>query len=109
MPNVQVRVMATDFETHVAADVASVHLPPLKTGDRMTRAEFERRYEATPHLKKAELIEGVVYVPPPVSAGHSRGHSKLGGWLEVCSASTPGTEAGNNATFRLDEDNEPQP
>ena len=33
-------------------------------GDRLTRDEFERRYEAMPHLKKAELIEGVVHMAP---------------------------------------------
>ena len=43
-----------------------VDIPPLENGDRLTVAEFERRYEAMPHLKKAELIEGVVYVPSPV-------------------------------------------
>src|SRR5262245_17111719 len=41
-------------------------VPPLENGDRLTRAEFERRYRAMPHLKKAELIEGVVYIPSPV-------------------------------------------
>ena len=41
-------------------------IPPLENGDRLTRAEFERRYDAMPELKKAELIEGEVY-------GHSRG------------------------------------
>jgi hypothetical protein len=35
-------------------------IPPLENGDRLTRAEFERRYEVMPELKKAELIEGVV-------------------------------------------------
>jgi hypothetical protein len=30
------------------------------------RCEFLRRYDAMPDLKKAELIEGVVYVPSPV-------------------------------------------
>jgi hypothetical protein len=34
--------------------------PPLDPGARLSRAEFERRYAAMPHLKKAELIEGVV-------------------------------------------------
>ena len=29
-------------------------VPPLENGDRLTRPEFERRYEAMPHLKKAE-------------------------------------------------------
>jgi hypothetical protein len=42
-----------------AATVPSV--PPLETGDRLTRAEFLRRYRATPEGFKAELIEGVVY------------------------------------------------
>lgn len=36
--------------------------PPLMAGDRLTRAEFERRYRQHPHIKKAELIEGVVYM-----------------------------------------------
>ena len=35
-------------------------IPPLENGDKLTRAEFERRYHAMPNLKKAELIEGVV-------------------------------------------------
>lgn len=40
----------------------SVALPllPLENGDRLTRDEFERRYAAMPHVKKAELIEGIV-------------------------------------------------
>lgn len=37
-------------------------VPPLETGDRLTREEFERRWEAMPDLKKAELIDGVVYI-----------------------------------------------
>lgn len=105
----KVLVMATDFETHVPANVASVVIPPLKTGDRLTRAEFERRYEAMPHLKKAELIEGVVYVPPPVSEGHSGRHFGICTWVGTYVANTPGTRGGDNATVRLDQDNEPQP
>ena len=46
-------------------------IPALQNGDHLTRAEFERRYHAQPHLKKAELIEGVVYVPSPVSIDSS--------------------------------------
>lgn len=38
----------------------AAYVPPLEPGDQLTRAEFERRYHAMPHLKKAELIEGVV-------------------------------------------------
>jgi len=83
---------------------------PLEPGDRLTRPEFERRYEAMPHLKKAELIEGLVYVPSPVRhEGHGRQHAALNCWLGVYGASTPGLEVSDNATVRLDLDNEPQP
>lgn len=37
-------------------------IPPFNAGDRLSRAEFERRYQAHPEIKKAELIEGVVYL-----------------------------------------------
>src|SRR5271168_2500849 len=85
-------------------------LPPLENGDRLTRAEFERRYEAMPRLKKAELIEGVVYMPSPVRhRGHSNPHGHLMAWLVNYEADTPGVASGDNATTRLDLDNEPQP
>ena len=52
-------------------------IPPLEAGDRLSRAEFERRYEAMPGLKKAELIEGVVYMPSPVRLHrHGRPHAR---------------------------------
>ncbi|MCI0525278.1 MAG: hypothetical protein L0Y75_08465, partial [Acidobacteria bacterium] len=43
-------------------------IPPLEPGDRLTRDEFERRYAAMPDLKKAELIEGIVYMDPQLPA-----------------------------------------
>lgn len=85
-------------------------LPPLENGDRLSRAEFERRYDAMPHLKKAELIEGIVYMPSPVRLSqHGEPHSYLVGWLVVYRAATPGIRVGDNTTTRLDLDNEPQP
>ena len=85
-------------------------IPPLENGDRLTRAEFERRYEAMPDLKKAELIEGVVYMPSPVrQRSHGRQHSHLDFWLCAYEADTPGVEVGDNSTVRLDLDNVPQP
>ena len=83
---------------------------PLENGDRLSRGEFERRYTARPDLKKAELIEGVVYLPSPVRvASHAEPHAAILGWLVTYSASTPGVRAADNATVRLDLDNEPQP
>jgi Putative restriction endonuclease len=86
-----------------------LYVPALHNGDHLTRSEFERRYTAMPHVKKAELIEGVVYMPSPVSAQHSEPHSDLMGWLSLYRAFTPGIAGGDNGTLRLDLDNEPQP
>ena len=84
--------------------------PALENGDRLTRCEFERRYAARPDLEKAELIEGVVHVPSPVrTASHAEPHYSLIGWLAAYSAATPGVRGADNATVRLDLDNEPQP
>ena len=83
---------------------------PLQNGDRLSREEFERRCAAMPHLKKAELIEGVVYLPSPVKQkDHGKPQTHLVTWLGTYEAATPGVEAGDNATVRLDLDNEPQP
>ena len=41
---------------------------PLENGDKLTRIEFERRYATMPEVKKAELMEGVVYMASPVRA-----------------------------------------
>src|SRR5216683_8140063 len=85
-------------------------IPPLENGDTLTRAEFERRYEAMPHLKKAELIEGVVYVPSPVRyRHHGAPHAHLITWLVQYAAGTSGVEVSDNSTVRFDLDNEPQP
>jgi Uma2 family endonuclease len=85
-------------------------IPPLENGDHLSREEFERRYEATPRLKKAELIEGVVYMAPPVSqGGHSRPHADLMTVFGTYRAATPGVDIGDNGTLRLDSSNEPQP
>ncbi len=84
--------------------------PPLENGDHLDRAEFKRRYDADPSLKKAELIDGVVYMPSPVRyQRHSRPHSHTLCWLGNYEAATPGVGSGDNGTLRLDSTNEPQP
>lgn len=85
-------------------------IPPLENGDSLTRAEFERRYHAMPNLKKAELIEGEVYMPSPVRFWrHGHPHTRLVTWLGTYETDTAGVAAGDNASIRLDLDNEPQP
>ena len=84
-------------------------VPALQNGDHLTRAEFHRRYSAQPHLKKAELVEGVVYVPSPVSLAHSHRHANVMLWLGTYLAATPGLRLLDNATVILDAENEVQP
>jgi Uma2 family endonuclease len=85
-------------------------LPILEGGDRLSRAEFERRYQAMPEVKKAELIEGVVYVASPVRIKHhGEPHGDIVTWLGLYKAATPGVMLGDNTTVRLDAENEPQP
>ena len=101
--------MSTVF-TPATPEPSAHDIPELRAGDRLTRAEFERRYAAMPHVKKAELIEGVVYMPSPVTQeDHGGPHFDVIGWLAVYRAGTPGVEGGDNSTLRLDLDNEPQP
>ncbi len=83
---------------------------PLESGDRLTRAEFERRYSSRPDIRKAELIEGVVYVASPVSTQeHGTPHFFLATWLGVYVSRTHGVVPAIDSTVRLDSDNEVQP
>jgi len=86
-------------------------VPPLQPGDHLTRAEFERRYDLTPGLKKAELIEGRVFMPAPAVSHdfHSGPHADFVTWLGLYRAATPGVQGGDNGSLRLDLENELQP
>jgi len=102
--------MATVAKPRPQDKAIQASLPPLENGDRLTRAEFERRYDAMPGVKKAELIEGVVYMPSPVRLRrHGEPHALTLGWLTAYRAGTPGVIAADNTSARLDLDNEPQP
>jgi Uma2 family endonuclease len=90
-------------------DVVPLAVPRLETGDQLTAAEFLRRYEAMPAISKAELIEGTVYMSPPVRLEHAEPDTTIQTWLGYYAAHTPGTRAASNATVRLDADNVAQP
>ncbi|MBI5302904.1 MAG: Uma2 family endonuclease [Chloroflexi bacterium] len=93
-----------------AKPIPETRMPRLENGDRLTRPEFEMRYRAMPHIKKAELVEGVVYMPSPVHfAQHGKPHQIINGWLITYCASTPGVETADNVSVRLDAENEVQP
>jgi Uma2 family endonuclease len=85
-------------------------IPPLENGDRLTRAEFRRRWEAMPEVTRAELIEGIVFMGAAVRhRQHGRPQRILVGWLDRYVSNTPGLDGGDNASIGLDEQNEPQP
>ena len=84
-------------------------VPPLIPGQRLTRDEFLRRWEAMPDLKFAELIGGIVYTPSPTSRNHGAVDNRVGTWLGVYSAYTPGCEPIDNATWLMGENAAPQP
>lgn len=104
------QVSETDQSRALSPKGAAPEVLPLENGDRLTRAEFERRYDAMPGLKKAELVEGVVYVPSPVRyTQHGEPSSDIEIWLGTYRVSTPGVKSAGNTTVRLDFDNELQP
>jgi Uma2 family endonuclease len=90
--------------------IPSGPIPPLETGDRLTRGEFRRRFEAMPDVEHAELIEGIVFMGAAVRhVQHGRPHRLLIGWLDRYIDSVPGLDGGISSSISLDNDNEPQP
>jgi Uma2 family endonuclease len=88
---------------------APVSPPPLLESDCLTSGEFLRRWEAMPDLKRAELIDGIVYMPSPVGLNHGRFEFLLNTWLGFYAAGTPGCIGSLEATWLMGERNVPQP
>ena len=85
-------------------------LPLLQNGDHLSAREFLRRYEAMPEVKKAELIDGIVYMGSPVRIDqHGEPDAFMQGWLCNYSVATPGVKHATNSTTRLGPDDVPQP
>ena len=84
-------------------------LPLLENGDTLDTREFLRRFERMPDVKKAELINGVVFMASPVRLLHANPHSDLGVWLGTYRISTPGVRSPDNVTFTLTKRNAVQP
>lgn len=82
---------------------------PLENGEAMHSREFLRRYERLPHVKKAELIEGIVYMGSPVSILHAQADALIQGWLMAYASRHPETQALTNITVVLDTENTFQP
>ena len=73
----------------------------LVTGERMDVAEFLRRWEELPDLKHAELIDGVVYVPSPLSLNHGSLDMRIAWWIAHYAQATPGCKGGSSSTWLM--------
>ena len=102
--------MVTQVPTKPATGESSPQgRPPLESGDRLSRAEFQRRYSLYPEIKRAELVDGVVIVGGTVYAQHSEFHADFGTLLGFYRAHTPGLRVADNQSVILDDQNEVQP
>jgi hypothetical protein len=85
----------------MAATTHNTVTAPLYPGQRLTREEFLRRWEALPDVKFAELIDGVVYMPSPQMSDHGRTENDVNTWLGTYRAFTPGCDSGNQSTWLM--------
>jgi hypothetical protein len=70
-------------------------------GDRLTREEFLSRWEQMPDLKFAELIDGTVYMPSPLSYDHGHRDGLIQTLLGFYAARTGVCESVSNATWLM--------
>ena len=88
----------------------AIALPPLlHEGDRLDGQEFLHRWEAMPELKRAELIDGVVFMASPVALDHSTTHHDVNTWIGLYRGATPGCQAGTDGTWVMGPKDMPQP
>jgi hypothetical protein len=105
-------VTSAERRTTAAAPVRPVRrdgVPLLENGDRMSQAEFHRRYLQYPDDVKFELVGGVVYMASPLRLPHSVYHEELSFLLGLYRRATPGVELAPEATTILGKESEPQP
>jgi Uma2 family endonuclease len=81
----------------------------LVEGQRLDQPAFHALYEAMPRGTRAELIDGVVYMPSPSSLEHGEAQVPVIVWLSYYAENTPGVRAMHSGTTILGWKSEPQP
>jgi len=81
----------------------------LVEGQQLDQPTFHALYEAMPPGTRAELINGVVFMPSPVSPAHGIAHVPVIVWLDYYAENTPGVQVLDNATTVLGWKSETQP
>ncbi len=107
MPGSAYRSKANDKLKPVAY-LINTHPLLFQPGDRLSREEFLERWEHMPELKNAELIDGVVYMPSPVSSLHASFDAAVHLVVSHYAARTPGCKWVPNMTWLMLE-SAPQP
>jgi hypothetical protein len=88
--------------------LAFIHPLLFHAGDRLSRDEFLELWEQMPDLKFAELIDGVVYLPSPLSFAHGQWDVILHGWAFNYASRLGFIDVVANATWLMEE-SAPQP
>jgi len=88
----------------MASPRPELRIPPLNQGDQLSHSEFERRRGLHPEIKKAELINGLVFLEMTVGPAHADVHKMVMTLLGVYEARHPETQALDNATVVLGND-----
>jgi Uma2 family endonuclease len=88
---------------------ATATIPDLIHGQKLSREEYERRYQLLPDIR-AELLDGVVYImSSPISLDHAQPHAKLLTAMGLYSFQTEGIELLTTPTVRLGLSSDPEP
>jgi Uma2 family endonuclease len=82
---------------------------PLEQGQHLDRESFHAGYRAMPPEARAELIQGVVYMPSPLYSPHARLEGWIAAWLGAYAFATPGVVLLPGVSTCLGEDGEVQP
>jgi len=93
------------------ADPTTMKAAPgaLVEGQRLDQPTFHALYQAMPPGTRAELIDGVVYMPSPVGGEHGIAQVPVLVWLDYYAERTPGLQVSGNATTILGWRSEPEP
>ena len=81
------------------SETARIADPPrtLVEDQRLDQPTFHSLYEAMPPGIRAELINGVVYMPGPVGLAHGIAMVPVIVWLDYHAEQTPGLQVMDNA------------
>ena len=84
-------------------------VPALEPGQHLDQSTFHERYEAMPPGTRAELIGGVVSMPPMLGSDHGDVNMPVAFWLGCYQRATPGIRGTINTSTVLNDRNEVQP